>query len=466
MVAGDLVFSTQRGSAWPLRKLSGDVKPNAATKTDSKVIGTTPIILALLIVSMAAACGSSAPAAAPSQAGPTPTVTVPFELPATIAITGRFDDQTLAILDQQIAIFEEQNPDIKVAILNAPRTESRRHEAFLTQFAEGETTRDIYVLETTWLAEFDANGWLIDLREYLDDAEPTPYEIRLEDLMPAAIQASSIDGRLVALPWLVDGGLLYYRQDVLERYGYEPPTTWEQVQRIALEVTNEDLPYGLVWQGAAYESLTCNTLEFVWANGGEVLDESGNVVFDSVETRGALQQMTDFIEQGISPPEVTTYNETMTLNAFQSGDALFMRNWTYAWDRLHDPESTLAGRVGLAPLPASCLGGQSLALSVHSPHTDQAFRFMAFLVGYEQQLQIAQQGIQPPALQTVYQDPKLLATDPVFGDLLAGLATTRPRPQSPAYLEISEAIYTEVNKMLQGEQGAAETAENVQRRTE
>jgi len=391
---------------------------------------------------------------------------VPFELPVTIAITGRFDDQTLAILDEQIAIFEEQNPDIKVAILDAPRRESRRHESFVLQLGEGDTSRDIYALETTWLAEFDANGWLTDLREYLDNARSTPYKIRLEDLIPATIQANSIDGRLVALPWLVDGGLLYYRQDVLEQYGYEPPTTWEQVQRIALEVKSEDLPYGLVWQGAAYESLTCSTLEFVWASGGEVLDGAGNAVFDSEETRGGLQQMTDFIEQGISPPEVTTYDEAMALAAFQSGDALFMRNWTYAWDRLQNPESPLAGRVGLAPLPASCLGGQSLALSTHSLHAEQAFRFMAFLVGYEQQLQIAQQGIQPPALQTVYQDPKLLATDPVFEDLLAGLSNSRPRPQSPAYLEISEAIYTEVNRMLQGKQGTAETAENVQHRTE
>lgn len=442
------------------------MKSNAPTKTDSKVLGTALVTLAVFLVTMASACGSSAPPASPSPAGPTPTVTVPFEPPVTIAITGRFDDQTLAILDQHIAVFEEQNPDIKVAILAAPRREARRHEAFAALLAEGDTSRDIYALETTWLAEFDANGWLTDVREYVDDAGSTPHEIRLEDFVPATIQASSIDGRLVALPWLVDGGLLYYRQDVLEQYGYVPPTTWDQVQRIALEVKSEDLPYGLVWQGAAYESLTCNTLEFVWASGGEVLDGAGNAVFDSEGTRGGLQQMADFIEQGISPPEVTTYDETMALAAFQSGEALFMRNWTYAWDRLHSPESPLAGQVGLAPLPVSCLGGLSLALSVHSPHPDQAFRFMAFLVGYEQQLQIAQQGIQPPALQTVYQDPKLLATDPVFEDLLAGLSNSRPRPQSPAYLEISEAIYTEVNRMLQGKQGAAETAENVQYRTE
>jgi multiple sugar transport system substrate-binding protein len=137
-------------------------------KTNSRVSGTALVTLAVLLVTMASACGSSAPPAPPSPTGPTPTVTVPLELPVTISITGRFDDQVLAILDQQIAIFEEQNPDIKVAILAAPRREPRRHEAFVMQLAEGDTSRDIYALETTWLAEFDANGWLTDLREYVD----------------------------------------------------------------------------------------------------------------------------------------------------------------------------------------------------------------------------------------------------------------------------------------------------------
>jgi multiple sugar transport system substrate-binding protein len=444
------------------RQPSADVKPHSPTKANHRALGLGLIILAVIIGSVAATCGTATPAVFPSPTGPTPTVTVPFELPVAIAITGYFDDQTLSVLDQQVAIFEEQNPDIKVAILSAPRLEAKRHEAFTKHLGEGDTSRDIYVLDTTWLAEFDTNGWLAHLDDYVK-----VHEIQLEDFFPATIQASSIDGKLVALPWLIDGGLLYYRQDLLEEYGYEPPASWDELQQIALEIeAKEDVPYGLVWQGAAYESLTCNTLEFVWAHGGDVLNEEGDAVFDSPETRGALQKMSDFVKQDISPPEVTTYNEAMALADFQSGGALFMRNWTYAWDRLHSADSPVAGQIGLAPLPASCLGGKVLALSADSLHRDEALRFMSFLVNYEQQLQIARQGIQPPALQTVYHNAELLAQDPVFSELLTGLSASRPRPQSPAYLEISEAIYSEVNRMLQGRQDAAATAETIQRRIE
>ena len=143
-----------------------------------------------------------------------------------------------------------------------------------------------------------------------------------------------------------------------------------------------------------------------------------------------------------------------------------MRNWAYAWERLTRADSPLAGQFGLAPLPVSCLGGQSLALSVHSLSPEQAARFMAFLVQQPQQLQQARQGVQPPALEKVYHDPDLLAENPILGDLQAALANTRLRPQSPAYRPLSEAIFTEVHKMLQGEQDAATTASLIQRRLE
>jgi multiple sugar transport system substrate-binding protein len=383
-------------------------------------------------------------------------------MPITIAITGRFDDRTLAVLDAQIALFEAQNPDVQVAVLSAPRRGARRHDTFVAKLSQGDTSRDIYVLDPTWLAEFDANEWLVHLDEYVN-----LNEIDLHDFLPATIQANTLDGQLVALPWLADGGLLYYRRDLLERHGYQPPETWTDLQRVALDIqVQEDLPYGFVWQGANSESLTCNTLEFVWAYGGDVLDKDGSAVFDSAPTRAGLQQMADLVSLDISPSDVATYTEATTLADFQRGDAVFMRNWAYAWDRLNSSDSPLAGQIGLAPLPVSCLGGQSLALSTHSLHPEQASRFMAFLVDQQQQLQIARQGVQPPVLETVYRDAELLAEEPIFQDLHTALSNTRVRPQSPAYLALSEAIYTEVNRMLQAEQDAATTATIIQRRLE
>jgi multiple sugar transport system substrate-binding protein len=117
----------------------------------------------------------------------------------------------------------------------------------------------------------------------------------------------------------------------------------------------------------------------------------------------------------------------------------------------------------VAPLPATCLTGQSLALSAHSLHPEQAFRFMAFLADYDQQLQLAFGADHPPAVEAVYRDPALGDDAPFFATLHAALSAARPRPRSAAYQDLSAAIYGEVNKMLAGEQDVAATAVNAQR---
>jgi ABC-type glycerol-3-phosphate transport system substrate-binding protein len=133
--------------------------------TNPRHLTTVFGMLALLASWVLAACGPATPLDSSLPAGPTPTVTVPFELPIVIAIAGRFDDQSLAILDEKITRFEEENPDIRVAVMDAPEDESERHDAFAALLAEGDTAIDVYVLDPTWLAEFDASGWLISLDE-------------------------------------------------------------------------------------------------------------------------------------------------------------------------------------------------------------------------------------------------------------------------------------------------------------
>jgi multiple sugar transport system substrate-binding protein len=187
------------------------------------------------------------------------------------------------------------------------------------------------------------------------------------------------------------------------------------------------------------------------------------VAFDSPQTRAALQQMADLVTSGASPQEIATYREQTALTAFQEGDAVLMRNWSYAWAILNDRHSPLAGRVGVAPLPATCLTGQSLALSAYSLHPEQAFRFMAFLAAHNQQVWLTLVGGQASAVEAVYHDQKLGDGDPFFAALHAALSAARPRPRSVAYQDLSAAIYGEVNKMLAGEQDVATTAANAQR---
>ncbi len=442
--------------------VKNDVSAQALTKARDRIPKTAAFILNFLAGCILATCGPTKSSTPSVVVGPTATVTVPFDMPVTIAISGRFGEQALAVLDIQIAHFEAANPDIKVEVIRASSSSAQRRQEFITSLENADPSIDVYLLQDTWLTEFATNGWLLAL-----DDHAKSWGIELNDYLPSTVEANTVNGQLWALPWSADGGMLYYRQDMLDRQGYTPPTTWAKLQSMALELqAKEKLPHGFVWQGAANESLTCNTLEFVWAYGGDVLDETGSVIFDSPETRAALQQMSDLVSSGASPPDITSFNESKALSTFESGQAVFMRNWSFAWAQLNKPDGPLSGQFGLAPLPTSCLFGQSLALSVHGSHSEQAFRLMAFLAGYEQQLQLLRQGGQLPALETVYRDPQVLAEAPFTRDLHAALSMTRPRPQSQAYPQLSEAIFTEVAEMLQGHQTVSTTAASAQGRIE
>jgi len=422
------------------------------------------VTLAACGLLLAAACGSSPSSGALPAAptGPAATVTVPIEMPVVISLAGFFDDQTLAVLYEQIAAFEAANADVRVELLGVNRDPDKRQEAFAASLAAGDTSFDIYVVSPHWLTRLAAPGWLRPLDGYLSAAG-----VEREAFFPAAVEASTLEGRLMALPWSVDGGLLYYRRDLLEARGYAPPATWAELEAVALELQGDGGPAnGFVWQGDRYDGLTCNTLEQVWSAGGEVLDAGGRVILDSPATRAALEQMTRYVTGGVSPAEVVTYQEAASLASFQSGNAVFMRNWSYAWDRLQEPDSAVAGKVGIAPLPASCLAGQSLVLSASSLFPEQAFRFMAFLTAPEQQAQLAPGGLLAPALEEIYQDAGLLAQNPRLVELYPALRATRPRPQVPDYARFSEAIYAEVHRLLLGSQDPVTTARNMQARLE
>lgn len=423
---------------------------------------TERAVLILLAGALLGACAATAP---PTQ-GPLfstvqPTVTVPAGLPVVIALVGRFDGDVLIFLDRQIAAFEAANPDVMVELVQTPQSATQRRQDMAGYLQAHDTSIDVFVLDLPWLAEFAANDWLVPLDSHVQTGQLDPAQF-----LPALVEATTVDGRWLAVPWTANAGVLYYRRDLLERYGYGAPATWADVQRIALDVqAQEDVPYGFVWQGAAYEGLTCGALEFVWANGGELLGDDGQIIFDSPPARAALAQMVALISSGASPAEVAGYEEDEALAAFRRGDAVFMRNWVYAGPRLAAEDSAVAGKVGIAPLPASCLGGQALALSPYSLHSDAAIRFIAFLVAADSQISAACDAALAPALSQAYKHGDLAACGP-WAELQAAIEVARPRPQLVPYTQVSQAIYEEANRMLAGQQDPATAAANAQRRAQ
>jgi multiple sugar transport system substrate-binding protein len=418
------------------------------------------LLLFLLLGPLLAACGTATSEPTPTATGPRPTVTVPLDLPVAISLYGQFRDDELAVLDEQIARFEAANPDILVQI-KEERGSGELYDLTAGKLAdEGELAADLVRLDDAWLAAFAAQDWLAPIDEYVDASG-----LALDAFVPASIEAGTVDGQLYGLPWVVDAGLLYYRTDLANLEGQAE--SWAEIQNLALEATAGTGPsMGYVWQGLAYEGLTCNTLEQVWAGGGDLLDEQGRVVFDSPETRAALAQMADLITSGASPQEVVTFREGTSLAPFRDGDAALMRNWPYAWERLHREDSEVAGQVGITLLPASCLTGQMLALSARSMVPEQAMRFARFLVDQDQQLEVATELGRPPALKSVYEESAVAEAQPFLLALWPALDQARPRPRVADYPQVSQVVYEEVNRLLAGEQGVDETAANVQRRVE
>ena len=199
----------------------------------------------------------------------------------------------------------------------------------------GRSAIDLLNLDVIWVPEFAAAGWLQNL-----DDQIRRDRLPLEDFLPAALTASRYQGRLYALPWFVDAGLLYYRTDLYAAAGLPPPRTFADLLQIASLKDKFNLPYGFLFQGQAYEGLVTVACEFFWGSGGRIFDEAGNLVLDSPENRQALQFLVDLIYvHKVSPLAVTTFLEEDCRHAFEQGNAVAMRNWPYAYVIMNEPGS-------------------------------------------------------------------------------------------------------------------------------
>ena len=238
---------------------------------------------------------------------------------------------------------------------------------------------------------------LLDLGPYAGSA--------VHDHFPAMIENNTVEKRLVALPWFVDVGLLYYRKDLLQKYGADVPQTWEELERHGQVHSSEERAaghrrmWGFVWQGRAYEGLTCNALEWIASqDGGTILDAAGHITIANASAAHALTLAAAWVGT-ITPEGVLNYAEEEARGIFQAGDAVFMRNWPYAWALVTDADSAVRGKVGVAQLPrgpsgrrAATLGGQQLAVSRYSHHAELATQLVVYLTSRDEQKRRAQVG--------------------------------------------------------------------------
>jgi trehalose/maltose transport system substrate-binding protein len=325
--------------------------------------------------------------------------------------------------------------------------------------------------------------WPGQLAQHLVDVGSMVGKDVLAQHFPAIVEANTVDGKVVALPWFTDAGLLYYRKDLLEKHGRKVPRTWQELTETAKAVMEAERKggsprmWGFVFQGRAYEGLTCNALEWIDSfGGGTIVDARGEVTVNNPKARAALELAASWPKR-ISPDGVLNYAEEEARGAFQSGSAVFMRNWPYAWALVNGKDSPVAGKVGVAPLPkggadgkhTGTLGGWQLAVSRYSKATKEAVDLAAWLTGEEEQKRAALEASLNPTRPALYDDPEVLEKNPFYKELRQTFESAVARPSRATgsrYNQVSSEFWNGVHETLSGRAPADRSLARVERTLE
>ena len=351
--------------------------------------------------------------------------------------------------------FEAAYPDLEVEMVEGPSSPNTREDMYAQSFMSKEDTYDLVYMDVVWMPKFAAQGWLKPLDEqFTADLQ--------KDFLAGDIEGSKYQGKTYRLPIQSDGGMLYYRKDLLESKGLKPPQTWDELLAAAKALQKPPELWGFVFQGKQYEGLVCDFLELVWGNGGTLVDAAGEVQIDKPQAVQALQWMVDAVHKDkIAPEGVLTLQEEEARHMFQEGKAVFMRNWPYAWNLLQGDKSPVKGKVGILPMvhgklgkSAATLGGWGYGISAYSKHPDAAWKFVEFNGRPEiQKLAFLKGGI-IPTRKALFADPDVLKVSPHMKQWGVVLSGAHPRPVHPSWARMSDVLQLHVSAALSKQETA------------
>ena len=274
---------------------------------------------------------------------------------------------------------------------------------------------------------------------------------------------NTVGGKLVAMPWFGDFGILYYRTDLLKKYGYAaPPKTWAQLGAMAKKIqdgerANNPNFYGFVYQGNAYEGLTCDALEWLASSGGGQFIDGGKVTINNPRAVAMLNLQRSWVGK-ITPRGVTTYQEDESENAFTAGNAAFMRNWPYAYAIGQD--GPIKGKFDVTVLPHDReqrirrnrrrLAARSVEVLEAAPAAVELVRYLTS-PAVERFDAIYNSNV--PTIPAVAALPAVRKVNPWLKPEIADVTrVTRPsRYLGTKYAQGSQIIYQGINQILNGQ---------------
>jgi trehalose/maltose transport system substrate-binding protein len=344
-----------------------------------------------------------------------------------------------------------------------PSSSSEQFSQYKLWLAAQNADIDVYRVDVIWAPQLASQ--LLDLTEATADV--------IGQHFPAIVESQTVDGKLVALPLFTDAPALYYRKDLLEKYGAAVPKTWDEMAETAKmimekehEAGNSDM-WGFVFQGKAYEGLTCDALEWVKSSGGgQIVEADGTISINNPDAAAAIERARGWVGT-ISPPGVLAYGEEESRGVWQTGNAVFMRNWPYAYALGNTDDSPIKDKFDVTTLPigeqgdksAATLGGWNLAIPKFVRDPEAAIELVKFLASPEQQKVRALVAGNLPTIQSLYGDAEIAEKLPIIPRWEAVFQSAVPRPSAPTklkYNEVSNDFWTAVHQTLSGDGSAAE----------
>jgi multiple sugar transport system substrate-binding protein len=357
--------------------------------------------------------------------------------------------------EEIFTVFETEYPHITLSREIGPHSSTAFHDLLTQKLKNRSKDVDVFLMDVIWPPEFAAAGWAMPLDDYFSSSEQKKF-------LSGTILANTYSGSIYGVPLFIDSGVLYYRRDLLEKYGLTPPETWQEMVRQARAIVSHEEKegieiYGFSGQFKQYEGLVCDIMEYILSNGGNILNPESNMPEIAEKPAiDALAFVRDNIIGGIAPRGVLTYQEPESLDLFLQGKSVFHRNWPYAWEVSNDSErSTITGKVGITKLPHfpggksySTLGGWQLGISSYSENKEAAWTLVKFLTGERIQKILALKAGRAPTRTALYSDREILEAYPHFSDLKEVFLTSYPRPRTALYPSVSNILQRYFSKAI------------------
>ena len=349
--------------------------------------------------------------------------------------------------------YQKANPNVKIDIETGGATSELQRQYLSTVLNAKDSAIDIYLIDIVNPAQYFSAGWLEPLDAYVGGPNV------MKNYLPVYGQANIVNGKVAAMPAFADAMFMYYRKDLLEKYGIKEPKTWDELAVAAKKIQegekNPNLQ-GLSIQGAPIEGAVCTFLLPYWSQGKAFNDAAGKMTLDKEAATKGMDMWLKLVDQGVMKKNIAEVTTPATVNEFKAGQVAFAINWGFAWDRFKDDaDSQVKGKVGVMPLPAmaggksaTCVGGWQWAVSAFSKSKAESAKLVQFLASTNSSKFLAAEGSLLPTIQSVYTDPDVLKQVPWFKDAANVVTAGQARPISAQYGQVSDAIRTTTSAIL------------------